>query len=244
MFKKTVNPITIVAFLFIGIANQLCYGHSHTHIGCNQDQIWGNADDNKLWFFSMPGTPDWPNWGRNLELVPQGTFHPTTGKELYKCDELYCWHSAHPQHGNWQLGGTDPSIEPEWAISLQRVSFDTDFFILDDYEQLVLASDGDEYAFDHLWMDDKYNETGTLGARGIHAHLWFYVWADGPGEIFNTTFKAIDYGTTGFATSDVYTMTFETVPEPATMFLLVFGAAVLRRRCRGQMYPQKLSKRT
>jgi len=212
----------LVAVLTVAVSGGLAFGHAHTHVGRNQNQTWGDADDDKLWFFSMPGTPGWPEWGEPLELVKQ------EGGLLdgwYVCEDLECWHSGHPPHGNWQLGGTDPNVTPDWQIALKRVSYDTGFCTLDeDTLAPILTSDGDTLAFPHLWMDDKHNENGTLGAWGFHVHMLFAV---GPtaieGETFDATFQALDVGTAGYLPSDDYTMTFVTVPEPMTSALLGLG---------------------
>ena len=97
---------------------------AHTHIGKNPD--WrpddpgGSADDDKLWFFSLPPghakapTPGWPNWGDDpfqpgvpfLKLVPNTdelgdpiwkNGDPGTGKLLWECRFFYS-----------QAGGYDP----------------------------------------------------------------------------------------------------------------------------------------
>ncbi len=220
-----------VALLAIVGVSEMAFAHAHTHVGRNQDGTWDTADDNKLWFFAMPGTPGWPEWGEPLKLVKQD------GGLLdgwYVCEDLECWHSGHPPHGNWQLGGADPNTTPDWQIALERVAFDTGFYTLDEGTLApILTSDGDTLTFPHLWMDDKHNENGTLGAWGFHVHMLFAV---GPtaveGETFDATFRAHDVGTAGYETSDDYTMTFVTVPEPVTAMLLAVGglAVSMRRR--------------
>jgi hypothetical protein len=224
----TIRALALIPALTVG--TQIVLAHAHTHVGRNQDQTWGTADDDKLWFFAMPGTPGWPNWGEPLELVKQEG-GPLDG--WYVCEALNCWHSGHPDHGNWQLGGDDPNVTPNWQIALERVSFDAGFYVLDE-ETLapVLTTDGATLTFDHLWMDDKYNENGTLGAWTFHVHTLFVVDpAAAEGETFTATFRAQDVGTTGFETSDDYVMTFVTVPEPFTAASLALGAlALLRRR--------------
>ncbi len=212
----------LIALLAVAGFGGHAFGHAHTHVGINQNQTWGDDDDDTLWFFSMPGTTGWPNWGEPLELVKQ------EGGLLdgwYVCEALDCWHSAHPDHGNWQLGGDDPNVAPDWQIALKRVSFDAGFMMVEeDTLAPVLTGDGDTYTFPHLWMDDKYNESGTLGAWGFHYHLLFVV---GPtaeeGEVFEATFQALDVGTTGYQPSGSYTMTFVTVPEPMTLLMLGLG---------------------
>ncbi|MBN1347592.1 MAG: hypothetical protein JXQ73_33195 [Phycisphaerae bacterium] len=222
---------TLAMILASTVGTQAVLAHAHTHVGRNQDQTWGNADDDKLWFFAMPGVPGWPDWGEPLELVKQD------GGLLdgwYVCEHLDCWHSAHPDHGNWQLGGDDPNAAPDWLIAIERVSFDAGFYVLDeDTLAPLLTSDAATVTFDHLWMDDKYNENGTLGAWGFHVHTLFAVAPTAvEGETFAATFRALDVGAAGYLPSDAYTMTFVTVPEPLTAASLVVGMIVLRRRKR------------
>ena len=225
--------ILAAALLFLALTWQAFADHAHTHIARNQDQTPGNSDDNKLWLFSDPGLPEFPGWPV-LELEPTGIFHPSTGKQDYICSYLYCWHSAHPPHGNWQLGGDDENTPPGWDIYLRRVAFDDDFFVLDGRD-LIFANNGDEVSMmdEKEWMPDKYNENGTLGAWGFHVHQYFHAWADGPGQTFSATFQALDYGSTGFTASDDFTLTFVTVPEPVTLVLLgIGGCFVVSRRHR------------
>jgi hypothetical protein len=205
-------------------------GHSHTHIGRNQDQTWGTADDNELWFFSMPGTPGWPDWGEPLELVYQ------TGGQLagwYVCEELECWHSAHPDHGNWQLGGTVEATEPDWEVGIERISYTSGLVTLDESTLTpVLTSDGDKLVFEKIWMPNNYNENGTFGAWGFHVHTLFAVNGNGVGlgETFSAVYTAFDQGSTGYDSSDQYTISFVTVPEPTAVCLLSLGAILIRFR--------------
>jgi len=214
-------------------------GHEHTHIGLNEDGIFGTADDQTLWLFSDPDEETFPGWPV-LTLERQEGF-PWGG--AYVCEFLYCWHSAHPESGAWQLGGTDEGTVPEWRIALERVDFDEGFGMCT-YDTLdpVLTSDGDQYVFDlshgMTWFDEEYGETGTLGAWGFEDHLYFYVEGSYPvGTTFTATFRAVDVRTSGeaFAASEPFTLTFVTVPEPATLGFLAVGglAAAWRRRRKG-----------
>ncbi|HPS55790.1 MAG TPA: PEP-CTERM sorting domain-containing protein [Sedimentisphaerales bacterium] len=228
------NNSRLTAFFIVSLAaiNVNCLAeHTHTSIGINQDKIVGTEDDNKLWFSSMPGTEGWPDWGNPLEMVPTGNYR-IDGKQDYVCDILYCWHAALPEDGSWQLpGSSDQTVLPQWQISLERVSFDNNFFMLDGRIP-VLTSDGSSYSFadDIEWEDDEYNNNGQLGSWAFEHHLYFHVWADDAGEVFNATFRAIDTGITNLAASDDYTISFVTVPEPTTILFLAMGLIGLGKK--------------
>jgi hypothetical protein len=200
--------------------------HDHTHIGRDADGVFGTADDNTLWFFAAP---DQPQWGI-LDMVPTGDYIGT--KQVYMA-ELDCWHSAHPASGVFQLGGTDSNQNPAWQIALERVRFSSaDFWMaLEATGEEVLKTDGSQLDLGQMWMADKYNENGTLGAWGFHVHTKFFFLADGAGETVTASFKAVDLGATGYSASEVYIMTFQTIPEPATLGSLGLGLlSVIRKR--------------
>lgn len=238
-----------VLFLCLCIltASQVVFGHAHIHIGRNFDQQDGTADDNTLFLFGMPPAeqpenywPNFPLWGdaanpydmaaEPLKLVYQdsGLF---AGK--YVCEWLDCFHSAHPAGGQWQLGGTDPDSAPGWSIGIERVSASSglEFWEEDTFNRILLG-DGDQIFFPLLWMEDKYNENGTLGAWGLHHHVLFVVDGAGigAGDTFSATFQVLDNGTTGLGSSEAYTLRFAAVPEPATLLLAAFGSIGLIRR--------------
>jgi hypothetical protein len=228
-------------------AGQSVFAHAHIHIGRNFDQQAGTADDNTLFLFGMPPAeqpenywPNFPLWGdaanpydmvaEPLKLVYQdsGLF---AGK--YVCEWMECFHSAHPSHGNWQLGGMNPQTSPGWSIGIERVSASSGLqFWEEDTFSRILQNDGDQIIFPQLWMNDKYNESGTLGAWGLHAHVLYVVDGAGVGigESYYATLRAVDDGTTGFTSSEAYTVRFETIPEPATLLLMACGSIGLIRR--------------
>lgn len=222
----------LVLMMLVALFSVNCLAaHNHTHIGINQDGISGTDDDNQLWFFSMPGTSGWPGWGYQIEMVPTGNYR-ADGKQDYICEVLYCWHSAHPANGTWQLpGSSDSGVLPEWQIELIRVSFDDDFFVLDGRDA-VLVEEGSSYSFDDdiEWADDLYNNNGQLGSWAFEHHLYFHAWANGAGEVFNATFKATDTGSTNLGASDDYTISFVTVPEPTAILFMAIGMAGLVKK--------------
>ncbi len=239
--------------------------HAHVHIGRNADGVWGNDDDDTLWIFGMPPAatpgnywPNFPDWGDDndpytmvgepLELV----YVPSTGR--YVCEWLYCWHSGHPPHGLWQLGGADANSKPDWRLAIERVAFDPDF-AMERFTPPIqeLTADGEQYVFPETDMHfdgakpngvNELNPDGTdpnLGSWVLHSHVRYVVdnglspATGGNGLIYEATFRAVDVGTTGFGDSEAYTMRFETVPEPATLALLTLAAggtltATRRRR--------------
>lgn len=207
------------------IVSNTVLAHDHTHIGLNADGVAGTADDTTLWIFAEPQQPQ----GSTIFMTPTGDV--VNDKAVYKA-QLDCWMSAHPASGLYQLGGSDSSTAPAWQIALERVSFSSlNFFMeLEATGQAILTADGDRLALEALWMSDKYNENGTLGAWGFHTHTAFLVLADGPGHTFSAQFRAVDLGNTGFNASEVYTMTFQTIPEPGSLMLLGLGAAALLKR--------------
>lgn len=204
--------------------------HDHTHVGINQDHIAGTADDTQLWIFATGEQVQWDT----IELIPTGEF--IGDLQIYKA-ELDCWHTAHPEHGGWQLGGADETQMPQWRIGLERVSFSDgmNFWMEDESTGLEVLTENDATVLfgEPIWMQDVFNEKGTLGAWGFHSHLEFLALASGPGEVFAATFTVFDAGTTGYLESAPYTMTFVTVPEPMTVLLLGAGGLLgLKRRRR------------
>jgi hypothetical protein len=227
MFVRRFAAWAAAAIILAGFSPVNLYGHAHTHIGRNPDGVWGNADDNRLWIFATPEQPQWDT----IYMQPTGEF--IGGSEIYAA-ELDCWHSAHPESGAFQLGGASEGQPPDWSIAIKRIEYSdsVNFWIEEEATGIeILLNDGDTYSFgEPQWFSDKYNENGTLGAYGFHVHTEFYALADGPGETFSAIFTALDTGLTGFLESAPYTLNFVTVPEPATLCLLLFGAAALLKR--------------
>jgi hypothetical protein len=230
MTKTRFGALTALTIALLAVVSDESYGHVHTHIGRNPDGVWGNSDDNQLWIFAAPDQAQWDI----IEMVPTGEF--LGDKEIY-VPELDCWHSAHPETGAFQLGGAVEGNIPEWAIGIKRISYSdpVNFWIEEEATGTeILLSDGDVYSFGTpQWFADQYNENGTLGAYGFHVHTEFLALADGPGQTFSASFAALDIGSTGYLESPEYTLTFVTVPEPATVCLLCIGAIPLLGGRRG-----------
>ena len=230
MFRKRFAAFTAITTVLVAFAAGDSYGHAHTHIGRNPDGAWGNADDNQLWIFAGPDQPQWDT----IQMQPTGDF---IGDSQIYVAELDCWHSAHPPTGAFQLGGVTEGEIPGWRIGIKRIEYSDpiNFWIEEEATGIeILLNDGDIYAFGTPeWFADKHNENGTLGAYGFHVHTEFLALGDGPGKTFSATFTALDTGPTGYIESAPYTLNFETVPEPATVCLLLVGAVPLlagRRR--------------
>lgn len=228
---------------------------AHTHIGVNPtwrpDGDPVSNDNNKLWFFSLPpahpaGTPGWPNWEQAngdtfLQLVPHPEGLINGDKQLWTCQFMYSkangygdpsgvqhldgWHSAHPGHGMWNLESADEQTTPQWDIYLKREGtsvLSDDFFMLLPDDTSVLASDGDTYQLDKKWLPDK-------NAWGFHEHMSFNFWLTPDiGQEVTATFSVYD-ASGMYTASDNFEIAFVTVPEPASLLLIGFGAIPLLR---------------
>ncbi len=112
------------------------------------------------------------------------------------------------------------------------------FYRLDDGAEIWFEVVSFEAAF-QAWgpgFSGPYLNPGDdvfLGDDHLHEHLEWHINADDPGfdmldAPWEATFKLVDRGTTAYADSPSYTLTF--VPEPATAGLLLLGALVALRR--------------
>lgn len=240
------RKLILLAAIALIATTHTVWGHAHIHIGINMDQVDGTDDDNTLFLFGMPTAsqpenywPHFPQWGEasdpyNMTAEPLKLVYQDSGilAGKYLCEYISCFHSAHPDHGNWQLGGSDASINPDWSIGIERVSASEGLMFLDeDTLGSLLTTDGDQVEFASLWFDDKINENGTTGAWGIHTHVLFVVDGEGVeiGDMFYATIRAFDENGI-FSDSEAYTLRFEAVPEPATLLLTAMGSLALLRR--------------
>ncbi len=193
----------IISLATILFVSSAAYCHEHIFVG---------ADNNQLLIYGVPTV---------IDLIPTGEY--IGGKQLYAA-ELDCWHSAEEEY---RLDNNDKNTMPGWLISLQRINYSdpVNFWMEDEATTLeILTTDNSTYAFDAAQWDD---EEGWY----FHNHTEFLVLASGTGETFTATFKLLDNGTTNFADSTEYTLTFTTIPEPTTLTLLGAGLlSVLRSR--------------
>lgn len=207
---------------------------------------WGDDPD-------QPGVPF-------LKLVPE--FHPwgdpilkngDPTKQRYTCSfkwsqengygdpdgaqHLDGWHSAHPDHGMWNLAPGTEFEEPDWDIGIERESTSVpqdDFFMLSGGVP-VLDTDGGTHKFttennEKSWLAPDYE------AWGIHSHMQFhfYLTGDQLGETVSATFTAFD-DSGMYETSEPYEFRFQVIPEPgsAALFLVVAAALARRRNAKG-----------
>jgi hypothetical protein len=205
--------VSLATVLFVS-SSAYCHeagGHDHIFVGVNADETFGTSDDNLLFIYGVPSV---------IELTPTGDY--IGDKQIYVA-ELDCWHSAEEEAH--LLNPIDATEQPDWNILLQRVSYSdsTNFWMEDESTTLeILTSNGSTYNFDAPAWDD---EEGWY----FHNHTEFLALASGAGETFTATFKLFDNGTTNFADSAEYTLTFTTIPEPATLTLLGAGLVSIFR---------------
>lgn len=114
-------------------------------------------------------------------------------------------------------------LAPGAQISLVGISLDPAFKVHSAMLDYLIAAPGDQL---------------PLGDYELHEHPTWHIDSHDPGfnssqTVWSGTFRLIDTGTTHYAASDPFTLSFTNVPEPATLGLLTIGAlAAMRRRRR------------
>lgn len=150
-------------------------------------------------------------------------------------EPVLCEPSGYPGLNGWIKD--DPGFE-----ALMENEPDEGFYTLQPGAQVRLEIVGLDAGIrvwnpDFTQMADAVGEWIDLGDHELHTHMIWHLDSDVLGTgwegTLHATFKLVDVGSTGYAESETFAMTFTNVPEPATVVMLVLGGMLsLRRRRR------------
>lgn len=178
--------------------------------GAHSDFEIGRDDASPIAQLHVEGDDDILNCIEKISLVPgEGELAG------YYVAQLPGWES---------VGPGDPDLLAPLSghrIALQRISFDAGFTMFDPFGlEEILAADGATYEFPRD-LDESF-----------HVDLFFAApIAAAPGTMYSATYQLVDLAGL-HADSAPFTLCFEVVPEPATVWILAGGMLMSVRRRR------------
>lgn len=129
--------------------------------------------------------------------------------------------------------------EPGFA-SLDADEPDEDFFVLADGADIyfeLLSVDEAFKVYDPFFAPMAPGESFALGGHEFDEHAFWHIDSDDPAfdpnqAEWGITWRVVDHGSSGYATSDVYTSRFTNVPAPGGIIPLALAALACTRRRR------------
>jgi len=124
-------------------------------------------------------------------------------------------------------------------VTLDMDEPDEDVFGLDSGANVVLETVSIDPVL-KIWNPDLLDAPGEqliLGSPEFHTHVIFHIDStdaafDPQTAEYQLSFRLLDNGTTGYATSQTFVASFVPVPEPTMLVLLTLGAALLIPRAK------------